>query len=175
VLLSISSNSESPVSFAPSKFTSEKGKTEWTKEELELMTSLADSCANLAKKQVVQFVIENTVKPWFRNDGEYGLEDYFGATSAVGLQFDAANTFLPSNRGIAEPERIDSCLDIIASRWFTTHLKCGKNGASQAVLADNPLSFVKIIELMSKHSIPNAALEMLRGEDQQLHERTWNY
>jgi hypothetical protein len=35
------------------------------------------------------------------------------------------------------------------------------------VLADNPLSYVKIFELMSKHRIPYAALELLGVESQQ--------
>ncbi len=150
-----------------SKFASDDGKTGWTKEELDFMTALADSCANLAKTQDVKFIFENTIEPWFGNDGGYGLEDFFEATSVVGLQFDAANPFLPSYRGIAEPDRIASCLDTNATRWFTTHLKCGKDGVFQPVLADNPLSYVKIFELMSKHGIPYAALELLGVENQQ--------
>ena len=150
-----------------SEFVADEGKTGWTQEELDFMINLADSCAEIAKAQNVQLILENIIEPWFGNEGGFGLSDFFGATSYVGLQFDTANPFLPSCRGMADPEKVTGHLGQISERWFTTHLKCGKDGAFQPVLIENPLPYAKVLELMSKHGIKYAALELLGVEDKQ--------
>lgn len=150
-----------------SEFVEDEGKTGWTQEELDFMTNLADSCAGIAKAQNVQLILENIIEPWFGNEGGFGLSDFFGATSEVGLQFDTANPFLPSCRGMADPEKVAKHLGQISGRWFTTHLKSGKDGAFQPVLTENPMSYTRIFGLMSEHGITYAALELTGVQDKQ--------
>ncbi len=150
-----------------SEFTSDEDKTGWTAEELDHLASFADQCAARAKEAGVQFVLENIIEPWFGNDGGYGLSDLFGKTSGVGLQFDTANPFLPSSRGIADPHAVAEHLGHIGDRWFTTHLKSGKEGAFQPVLSDNPLPFDQLFALMSENKVKYAALELLSVDDKQ--------
>lgn len=150
-----------------SEFTADENKMGWTREELDHLAALADECAAKAKNQNVQFVLENIIEPWFGNDGGYGLADLFQETSGVGLQFDTANPFLPSCRGVADPEKVAEHLGQIAGRWFTTHLKCGKDAAFQPVLAVNPMPYKKVFELMSTNQVQYAALELLSVDDKQ--------
>jgi len=150
-----------------SEFTADEDKTGWTREELDHLAALADECAAEAKELNVQFVLENIIEPWFENDGGHGLADLFRETSGMGLQFDAANPFLPSCRGIADPLDVAEHLDQIGDRWFTTHLKCGKDGAFQPVLSENLLPYEKIFGLMSENQVEYAALELLSVEDKQ--------
>jgi sugar phosphate isomerase/epimerase len=150
-----------------SEFTADGDKTGWTDAELDHLAALADKFAAEAKKQNVQFVLENIIEPWFGNEGGYGLADFFRKTSGIGLQFDTANPFLPSCRGIADPDDVAEHLDQIADRWFTTHLKCGKDGAFQPMLEENPMSYQKIFELMSRNQVKYAALELLSMDDKQ--------
>ncbi len=150
-----------------SEFIADGEKTGWTDEELDHLSSLADQYAAEAKKLNVQLVLENIIEPWFGNDGGHGLADLFRETSGIGLQFDAANPFLPSCRGPANPDDVAEHLGQIADRWFTTHLKCGKDGAFQPMLEENPLSYQKIFGLMSRNQVKYAALELLSVDDKQ--------
>jgi hypothetical protein len=150
-----------------SEFTGDENKTGWTQEELDQLAALADQAALTAMEQHVQFVLENIIEPWSANPGGFGLQDFFGATSRVGLQFDTANPFLPSCRGSAQPDQVAAYLEGMAGRWFTTHLKCGKDGAFQPVLSENPLPFQKVFELMSSSRVMYAALELLSVDDPQ--------
>lgn len=150
-----------------SEFTADEDKTGWTTEELDHLASLADECAAEAKELKVQFVLENIIEPWFGNDGGHGLADLFRETSGIGLQFDTANPFLPSCRGVADPDDVAAHLDQIADRWFTTHLKCGKDRAFQPVLEENLIPYQKIFGLMSGNQVKYAALELLSVDDKQ--------
>jgi sugar phosphate isomerase/epimerase len=150
-----------------SEFMADENKTGWTREELNHLAAVADECAAKAKKLNVQFVLENIIEPWFGNDGGYGLADLFEETSGVGLQFDTANPFLPSCRGPADPDDVAEHLDQIGDRWYTTHLKCGKDGAFQSALDENPMSYQKIFGLMSQNKVKYAALELLSVDDKQ--------
>ncbi len=150
-----------------SEFTADEGKTGWTQQELDHLVSMADRCTTEAGKQNVQFILENIIEPWFGNEGGYGLADLFQETSRIGLQFDSANPFLPSCRGPADPDDVGEFLGQIGDRWLTTHLKCGKDGAFQPALDDNPLPFQKIFSLMSQNEVRYAALELLSVDDKQ--------
>jgi sugar phosphate isomerase/epimerase len=150
-----------------SEFTADEDKTGWNREELDHLAGLADECAAEAKELNVQFVLENIIEPWFGNDGGHGLADLFRETSGIGLQFDTANPFLPSCRGVADPDDVAEHLEQIADRWITTHLKCGKDGAFQPVLEENPMPYQKIFGLMSGNQVQYAALELLSVEDKQ--------
>jgi sugar phosphate isomerase/epimerase len=148
-----------------SEFTADRDKTGWTDTELDHLAALADECAAEAKEQNVQFVLENIIEPWFGNDGGHGLADLFQKTGGIGLQFDTANPFLPTCRGPADPDDVAEHLDQIADRWYTTHLKCGKDGAFQPVLDENPMSYQKIFRLMATNKVQYAALELLSVDD----------
>ena len=150
-----------------SEFTADEDKTGWTTEELDHLASMADECAAEAKELNVQFILENIIEPWFGNDRGHGLADLFRETSGIGLQFDTANPFLPSCRGVADPDDVAEHLDQIADRWFTTHLKCGKDGAFQPMLEENPMPYQKIFGLMSGKQVKYAALELLAVDDKQ--------
>jgi len=150
-----------------SEFTADNDKTGWTDEELYHLASLADKCAAEAKKLNVQFVLENIIEPWFSNDGGHGLADLFEKTSEIGLQFDTANPFLPSCRGPADPDDVAEHLAQIVDRWFTTHFKCGKDGAFQPMLEENPMPYKQIFGLMSQNQVKYAALELLSVDDSQ--------
>ena len=150
-----------------SEFAADEDKTGWSAHELEHLASMADKCTAKARKLNVQFVLENIIEPWFGHDGGYGLEDLFQETSWIGLQFDTANPFLPSCRGPADPDDVAEHLDQIGDRWYTTHLKCGKDGAFQPVLDENPMSYQKIFRLMSQNKVKYAALELLSVDDKQ--------
>ena len=150
-----------------SEFILDKEKSGWTAQELDHLASMADRCAAEAKKQDVQFVLENIIEPWFGNDGGYGLADLFQETSGIGLQFDTANPFLPSCRGPAEPHAVAEHLGQIGDRWITTHLKCGKGGSFQPVLQENPMPYQQILSLMSLNQVRYAALELLSVDDKQ--------
>jgi sugar phosphate isomerase/epimerase len=150
-----------------SEFTADGAKTGWTDKELDHLASMADEYATEAKERNVQFVLENIIEPWFGNDGGHGLADFFQETRVTGLQFDTANPFLPTCRGPADPDDVAEHLGQIADRWFTTHLKCGKDGAFQPVLDENPMSYQKIFGLMSANRVQYAALELLSVDDKQ--------
>jgi sugar phosphate isomerase/epimerase len=162
-----------------SEFTADENKTGWTAQELDHLASMADRCTAEAGRQNVQFVLENIIEPWFGNDGGYGLADLFRETSGIGLQFDTANPFLPSCRGPAAPDDVGEFLDQLGDRWYTTHLKCGKDNAFQPVLEDNPMPYQKILSLMSRNQVRYAALELLSVENKQAcyenHRKSINY
>lgn len=148
-----------------SEFTADENKTGWTDEELEHLATVADQCAAEARALNVQFVLENIIEPWFGHNGGHGLADLYRKTSGIGLQFDTANPFLPSCRGPADPDDVAEHLDQIADRWFTTHLKCGKDGAFQPMLEENPMSYRTVLSLMSQNQVKYAALELLPVDD----------
>jgi sugar phosphate isomerase/epimerase len=150
-----------------SEFAGDPGKTGWTREELEFITALADSCAASAKESGVQFILENIMEPWFSVNGDMGLDAFFAATSLVGLQFDTANPFLSSNRRPADPEQVAGYLETLQGRWFTTHLKSGTEDAFQPVLRENFLPFDRVFSLMSENGVRYAALELLAADSKE--------
>lgn len=150
-----------------SEFAADGDKTGWTDRELDHLASLADQCAAEAREKNIQFVLENIIEPWFGNDGGYGLADFFQRTTLIGLQFDTANPFLPSCRAPADPDAVAEHLEQIADRWFTSHLKCGKEGAFQPMLEENPMPYQQVLDLMSRNCVKYAALELLSVGDKQ--------
>jgi sugar phosphate isomerase/epimerase len=162
-----------------SEFASDENKKGWTAGELEQITALADSCARAAEDHEVRLILENIIEPWFGAGENKGLDDFFAATSVVGLQFDTANPFLPSCRGQADPRAVTEYLSTIPDRWVTTHLKCGAEGTFQPTLMDNPLPYSNVLELMSENRVIWAALELLgvenKEECKENHRKSLNY
>jgi len=150
-----------------SEFAADKDKKGWTREELDYLTTTADSCAKLAKVQDIHLILENIIEPWSGQEGAFGLTDFFDRTSLVGLQFDTANPFLSSCRGISDPVSVTGYLSSIPGRWMTTHLKCAAEDSFQPVLRDNPLSYTRIFELMTARRVRYAALELLAVESRE--------
>jgi len=144
-----------------SEFAGDQNKNGWTRKEMDHITALADSSAALAKKQGIHLILENIIEPFFAKGEELGLSDFFSGTSLVGLQFDTANPFLSSCRGVADPEAVADYLSSIPGRWITTHLKCAADDSFQPVLRDNPLPFTRVFELMAAQGVRYAALELL--------------
>jgi hypothetical protein len=150
-----------------SEFEADPDKKGWSREELDYLTTTADSCAKQAKVQDVHFILENIVEPWSGQEGAFGLTDFFDRTSLVGLQFDTANPFLSSCRGYIDPVSVSGYLSALPGRWMTTHLKCAADDRFQAVLKDNALSFTRVFELMSAQGVHYAALELLAVESKE--------
>ncbi len=144
-----------------SEFAADQDKRGWTREEMDHMTALADSCATTAKEQGVQFILENIIEPWSGKGEELGLDNFFEETTGVGLQFDTANPFLSSCRGVADPAAVSGYLENFGNRWITTHLKCAAEDKFQPLLRDNPLPYEKVFELMAANGVVYAALELL--------------
>lgn len=150
-----------------SEFASDIHKKGWTLEELDFLATTADSCAKFAKVEDVQFILENRIEPWTGQDGLFGLTDFFDRTSVIGLQFDTANPFLSTCRGLADPVSVANYLSTIPSRWVTSHLKCAAEDSFQPVLRENPLPFARVFELMTTLGIRYAALELLPLDDRE--------
>lgn len=147
-----------------SEFAADKNKMGWTREELDYLTTRAESFAKTAKMEDVRLILENVIEPWSGKEGAFGLTDFFDRTSLVGLQFDTANPFLSSCRGMANPDSVTSYLSSIPEKWITTHLKCAADDQSHPVLKDNPLPFEKVFELMAEGGVSYAALELLAAD-----------
>ncbi|MEN8201781.1 MAG: hypothetical protein ABFS28_04235 [Bacteroidota bacterium] len=144
-----------------SEFAADKNKKGWSLEELDYLTTTADSCAKTAKVQDISLIFENIIEPWFGQEDDFGLAEFFDRTSLVGLQFDTANPFLSSCRRVADPESVAGYLSTISGRWLTTHLKCAAEDSFQAVLKGNPLPYERVFELMEAQGVSYAALELL--------------
>lgn len=147
-----------------SEFAADKHKKGWTLKEMDYLTTTADSCAKIARMEDIQLVLENIIEPWFGEDDDLGLVDFFERTSLVGLQFDTANPFLSSCRRMAEPEAVAEHLASLPGRWFTSHLKCAAEDSFQPVLKDNPLPFSRVFRLMTAQGVKYAALELLAAD-----------
>ena len=143
-----------------SEFASDPAKTGWKEEELKNIAALADSCAASAGQSGVQFILENIVEPWFGAEEDKGLDDFFSATSQVGLQFDTANPFLSSNRRPADPDKVAKYLGTLKGRWVTTHLKSGAKDSFQPSLRENFIPYEQVFRLMAGNGVRYAALEL---------------
>ena len=143
-----------------SEFATDPAKTGWKEEELKNIAALADSCAASAGQSGVQFILENIVEPWFGAEEDKGLDDFFSATSQVGLQFDTANPFLSSNRRPADPDKVAKYLGTLKGRWVTTHLKSGAKDSFQPSLRENFIPYEQVFRLMAGNGVRYAALEL---------------
>ena len=150
------------------EFTADENKKGWTAQELNRLVELADSCGKLARAQNLRFILENANEAFFGKDSLYfGFTDFFDRTKNIGLQFDTANPFQNASRAKSDPAEVEKYLASIADRWVTTHLKSGKDGTFQPVLADNPLDLGKVLSLMSSNDVIYVAFELAGVPDKQ--------
>lgn len=153
-----------------SEFDADANKKGWTKNELERLVNISDSCALISKGKNVQFIVENFNEAFF-GDGStfFGLSDFFDKTSNTGLQFDIGNPFRKISREKADPEKVEQFLSSLGKRWVTSHLKTVQNmgGDSQPVLTGNPLSVEKVISLMGKENVSYVAIELAPVENKE--------
>lgn len=150
------------------EFAADENKKGWTKQELNQLVELADSCGKTAREKNLEFIIENANEAFFGKDTLYfGFADFFNKTKNVGLQFDTANPFQNASRAKSDPDEVEKYLSAVADRWFTTHLKSGKDGVFQPVLTDNPLDLGKVISLMAANNIIYVAFELASIPDKQ--------
>ncbi|QHV99676.1 sugar phosphate isomerase/epimerase family protein [Spirosoma endbachense] len=149
-----------------SEFELDSTKKGWNKAEMIQLSSLADSCARVAKNNKIQFIVENLNEPFFSNSDAYlGLDSFFRNTTGTGLQFDIGNPFRNSSRENADPQKVADFLATMGNRWVTTHLKTLKEGESQPRLTSNPLEVDKVIELMAKQNVRYVTIELLPVTD----------
>jgi len=150
------------------EFAADENKRGWTEQELNRLVELADSCGELAREKNLKFIVENANEAFFGKDTlYYGFADFFDKTTNVGLQFDTANPFQNASRAKSDPDEVEKYLSAVANRWLTTHLKSGKDGIFQPVLADNPLDLGKVISLMAANDIIYVAFELASVPDKQ--------
>lgn len=153
-----------------SEFDADANKKGWTKNELEQLAKISDSCASIAKAKNVQFIVENFNEAFFGDGLTYfGLTDLFAKTSGTGLQLDMSNMFRKPSREMTDPEKVVQYLSTMGNRWVTTHLKTVlvMGGDMQPKLTDNPLTVEKIVALMGQQNVIYAALELTSVEDKQ--------
>lgn len=146
-----------------SEFDADLNKKGWTKDELTKLSSLSDSCAQIAKAKNIQFIVENFNEPFFGDSSTYfGLADFFTNTSGTGLQYDVGNPFSKTSKERADPEKVAQYLSEMGKRWVTTHLKTVHvmGGSMQPVLTENPLLIEKVVVLMGQQDVLYAALEL---------------
>jgi sugar phosphate isomerase/epimerase len=150
------------------EFDADAARKGWSKAELTRIASISENCAAICKSKNLRFVFENSREAFFGDGSTYfGLTDLFASTTGPGLQLDIANLFMNSSRVVNDPEMILEYLPVLGNRWVETHLKTVHNGEPQPVLADNPISVVKILELMHKQNIKYVALELAAVESKQ--------
>ncbi len=141
----------------------------WTKDELDKLCKIADSCATVCKSKNIRFVFENSNEAFFGDSLNYhGLADLFSCTEGPGLQFDIANMFRKSARASADPEKVLDYLPALGDRWVESHLKSSPAGEALDYLTDNPISVKEIIDLMGKQNVIYAAIEINALEDKQV-------
>lgn len=163
------------------EFAADPGKKGWNKEELNQIVEIANTCGELAGKRNLVFIVENGNEAFFGQSPLYfGFADFFDRTDkSIGLQFDTSNPFQNISREKANPDRVEKYLATISDRWFTTHLKSGKDGVFQPVLNDNPLDLGKVLSLMNTYNVPYVAFELASVSDKQEcfenHARSINY
>ncbi len=153
-----------------SEFEKTPDKKGWTREELEHLAKLTDSCAMIAKAQGVKFIVENFNEAFFGDGLTYfGISDLLANTSGTGLQLDMSNMFRKPSRDMTEPDKVVQYLETIGNRWVTTHLKTVlvKGGDMQPKLTENPLPVEKVVELMGKQHVLYAAFELASVPDKQ--------
>ena len=152
------------------EFDGDVDKKGWSKEELTVITKLADSCALIAKANNVKLILENLNEPFFGDGSTYfGLNDFFDNSSEIGFQFDIGNPFRSPNRGKADTEKVVKYLSTLGNRWVSSHLKTVgiMGGESQRVLSENPVPIEKIIEMMGQNNVIYACIELSAIPDKQ--------
>jgi sugar phosphate isomerase/epimerase len=153
-----------------SEFTSDPEKKGWTREELSMITAIADSCSMIAESKNARFLIENSDESFF-GDGQtyFGLTDFFDNTTRVGLQFDMGNPFRKSARVKSDPRSVLKYLSSLETRWVSAHLKTiGETGGEmKPVLTDSPLTVVETVTQMGKQNVKYVAIELLAVDDKQ--------
>jgi sugar phosphate isomerase/epimerase len=156
-----------------SEFDADSTKKGWSKDELNRLAHLLDSCAAVAKAKKVQLIVENLNEPFFGDSSAtaptpvYGLSNLFASTTIVGLQFDIGNAFRNSSRRKADPAQVGQWLPTLGPRWVTSHLKTLQQGASQPFLTDNPMPVEEVIRLMGEQHVKYATIELLPVTDKQ--------
>jgi sugar phosphate isomerase/epimerase len=144
------------------EFDADPTKKGWTKEELNRISKISDSCAAIAASKNIKFIVENFNEACFGDSTYFGLADFFANTTLTGLQLDLGNPYRSAARVKADPLKVEQFLITLGSRWVTTHLKTVMTvgGEMQPFLTDNPMSVEKVVDLMGKQNVLYGALEL---------------
>ena len=154
-----------------SEFKADPLKKGWSKDEFLQLVKISDSCSIIAKRENVQFIVENFDESFFGDGISYfGFTDLLKSSPGTGLQFDMSNMFRRPTRKMTDPEKVLEYLTSLGNQWTTTHLKTVQvmGGDMQSVLTENPLPVEKIIELMGKQNVIYAAFELSSVPEKEL-------
>ncbi len=150
------------------EFTADTTKHGWTEAEIDQLVTFADSAANIAQENGLQYVIENASESFFGNNEYFGIAELFARTNEhVGWQFDTANPFSVS-RVHPAADSIQAFLEDHADNLYYIHLKSANNGQAQTTLMANPLAFDTVFEIMASHDVPYVAIELQAVDNEQL-------
>lgn len=156
------------VTLSGSEFAVADAGTGWSKEQLDRACSIAEGSALVAEGKGVRLIVENLTEPFFGDPPDYyGLDDFFGNTRKVGMQFDLCNPFVSVSRKKAEPEKVASFLSTLGDRWVTTHIKTSIKGVPRPIVGESPLSVRKVTGLMGEAGVKYFALEMVAAEERE--------
>ena len=142
---------------ANSEFGKDEKKTAWTEAEFKAALDTQNKAAKAMKEMGLQLMIENANLPL---TGQFSLDELLTAADpAVGYQLDTANMFAVA-RAKAEPKDAEAFLKKQIGRLQYTHLKSSVNNQQNPVLADNPLPFETIFQILAENKKPYIAIEI---------------
>ena len=142
---------------ANSEFAKDEKKVAWTEAEFKKALETQNNAAKALKEMGLQLMIENANVPLV---GQFSLDELLTAADpAVGYQLDTANMFAVA-RTKADPKDAEAFLKKHIGRLQYTHLKSSVNNAQNPVLADNPLPFETVFQLLAENKKPYIAIEL---------------
>lgn len=142
---------------ANTEFAKDETKTAWTEAEFKKALDIQNNAAKAMQEMGLQLVIENANLPLV---GQYSLDELLTAADpSVGYQLDTANMFAVA-RTKADPKDAEAFLKKHIGRLQYTHLKTSVDNAQNPVLADNPLPFETVFQILSENQKPYIAIEL---------------
>lgn len=142
---------------AGTDFRKDAKKTTWTADEFKKALDTQNKAARMLDKKGMHLMVENAFLSLF---GPFSLDEFFSAADpAIGFQLDTANLFAVA-RIKPEPKDAEAFLKKHIKRVRYTHLKSSVNKVQHPVLADNPLPFATVFQLLAEHKKPYIAIEL---------------
>ncbi len=136
----------------------------WTDDEFAAVLKQAKQAASMAAKQGVSLSIENADVALFGKSGAYrGMDDFFSQLDeSILWQLDTANLFL--GPVAVSPNQAAAFIQRFASRVSYLHLKTAGAKTALPILADNPLAFGSILNLLAEHKRLYVVIELASDE-----------
>jgi sugar phosphate isomerase/epimerase len=132
----------------------------WSEDEFKRVLDKAHDAASLAARQGVSLSIENADVPLLGKPGVYrGMDDLFAKLDgSIHWQLDTANLFL--GPVAVSADEAAAFIRQFGERVSYLHLKTAGPKAALPTLADNPLDFGTIFNLLAAHKRIYAAIEL---------------